>query len=287
MRIAVVILNLNGGEAVLDALRSVEGCERVVVDNASTDGSPASIAATFPDVTLVRNDRNLGFAVAANQGVRACDASVIVLLNNDATAAPGAVERLASTLDETPSAAAVGALIRNPDGSIQPSKRAFPTLWQSMLHGLVGLVTSNNPGTRAYLMLDAPTDRPCRVGWVSASAVAYRRDAFDAVGGFDEDYFFFVEDVDLCRRLTDAGWEVWFEPRAEVTHAWGGSWTKRPLRFLWLHQRNLFRYVTKHRRGAWVLAYPFVAAGLGLRFVLLAVRWLVVRRSVPSHRRTS
>jgi N-acetylglucosaminyl-diphospho-decaprenol L-rhamnosyltransferase len=111
-----------------------------------------------------------------------------------------------------------------------------------------------------------------------------RREAFDAVGGFDERFFFFVEDVDLCKRFTDAGWEVWFTPGAEVTHQWGGSWTKRPLRFIWMHQRNLFRYVVKHHRGAWVLAYPVIALGLLARFVLLALRYVITRRSVPEHR---
>jgi N-acetylglucosaminyl-diphospho-decaprenol L-rhamnosyltransferase len=114
--------------------------------------------------------------------------------------------------------------------------------------------------------------------------MAIRRSAFDAVGGFDEAFFFFVEDVDLCRRLADAGWEVWFEPRAVVEHAWGTSWTQRPLRFMWIHQQSLYRYATKHRRGAWAFAYPLIRAGLVVRFVLLAIRWLFTRRSVPKHR---
>jgi GT2 family glycosyltransferase len=104
------------------------------------------------------------------------------------------------------------------------------------------------------------------------------------VDAFDERFFFFVEDVDFCRRLADAGFEVWFDPRAVFTHIWGGSWTQRPLRFLFLHQRNLYRYFRKHRRGAWVLAAPFVAAGLSLRFTLLALRWVFTKRSVPKHR---
>jgi N-acetylglucosaminyl-diphospho-decaprenol L-rhamnosyltransferase len=145
-------------------------------------------------------------------------------------------------------------------------------------------VWPNNPGTRAYTLADASFTEPTRVDWVAATAVAIRRSAFEQIGGFDERFFFFVEDVDLCRRLADAGWEVWFEPRAGFTHVWGGSWTQKPLRFLALHQLNLYRYFRKHRRGAWVLASPFVAAGLALRFMLLAFRWLITRRSVPKHR---
>jgi GT2 family glycosyltransferase len=84
--------------------------------------------------------------------------------------------------------------------------------------------------------------------------------------------------------LRDAGWEIWFDPGAEVTHEWGGSWTKRPLKFMAIHQLNLFRYVRKHRRGAWLLAYPFIALGLAVRFMLLAFRWLITGRSVPAHK---
>jgi N-acetylglucosaminyl-diphospho-decaprenol L-rhamnosyltransferase len=105
------------------------------------------------------------------------------------------------------------------------------------------------------------------------------------VGGFDESFFFFVEDVDLCRRLWDAGWEVWFEPRAEVVHDWGGSWTRRPLGYLWLHHRNLLRYAAKHERGWGRLAYPAIALGLGARFAVLALRWALWGRALPRHRR--
>lgn len=286
MRTSVVVLAHDSGDELLACLRSVGDAELLVVDNASSDGAPERAADAFPGLRVLRNERNLGFAAAANQGVRAASGEVVVLLNPDAVASPGAVPMLVRSIEEHPGAGAVGPLVRNPDGSIQPSKRAFPTLLQSALHGLVGLVWPSNPGTRAYLLADAPLDTPRTVGWVSASAVAVRRSAFDAIGGFDERYFFFVEDVDLCKRMWDAGYEVWFDPRAEVVHAWGTSWTRRPLRYLWMHHVNLFRFARAHRRGAWVLAYPLIAAGLLVRFVLLAIRFAISRRAVPAHRST-
>jgi GT2 family glycosyltransferase len=283
---AVVVINHNAGPAIVDCLRSVsaEAGELLLVDNASRDGSTELAESAFPRMRVLRNTRNTGFSAAANQGILATSAETVVLLNPDAVAEPGAIAALAEAIDERHGAAAVAGLIRNPDGTVQPTKRAFPSLFHAALHGLVGVVWPNNPGTRAYTLADASFDEPRRVDWVAATAVALRRDAFEAVGGFDERFFFFVEDVDLCRRFADAGWEVWFEPRAEFTHIWGGSWTQRPLKFLALHQINLFRYFVKHRRGAWLLATPFVAAGLALRFGLLAVRWLFTRRSVPKHR---
>lgn len=285
--VAVVIVNHNAGGMIFDALNSLAAdapAELVVIDNASTDGSPDVIARERPDVRLIRNATNTGFAAAANQGVRSTSTPYIVLLNPDAIIRPGALTALAAALDEHPRAAAAGALVLNPDQTVQPTKRAFPSLWQSALHGLLGIVWPGNPGTRAYTLADAPFDEPDVVDWVAGTAVVLRRDAFEAVGGFDEDFFFFVEDVDLCRRLWDAGWQVWFEPRAVVEHAWGASWTQRPLRFLWMHQRNLWRYVRKHRRGAWVFVYPVIGLALVTRFVLLAIRWVFTRRSVPKHR---
>lgn len=285
--VAVVVVNYNAGSAIIDCLRALSRerpSEILVVDNASTDESADRIESEHPDIRLIRNRSNVGFGAAANQGIRETKAAHVLLLNPDAVVRPGAVDALKAAMDSRPRAGAVGALVLNPDGSVQPTKRAFPSLWQSILHGLLGIVWPSNPGTRAYTLADAPFDGARTVDWVAGTAMVLRRRAVEAVHGFDEAFFFFVEDVDLCRRLWDAGWEVWFEPRAVVSHAWGTSWTQQPLRFLWIHQRSLFRYATKHLRGPWVLAYPFIGAGLVLRFVLLAIRWLFTRRSVPSHR---
>ena len=287
-RVAVVVVNLNGGEDVVECLRTVleqHPAEVVVVDNASTDGSDREIERMFgPRVRVIRNSRNTGFAVAATQGVRATMAPYAFLVNTDATVRAGSLAALEAALDARPRAASAGALVRNPDGTVQPTKRVFPSFGQAVLHGIVGIFRPDNRGTRAYILSDDDFTSERAVDWVAGTAVALRREAFDAVGGFDERFFFFVEDVDLCKRFADAGWEVWFVPGAEVVHAWGGTWTKRPIRFLWMHQRNLFRYVTKHMRGAWVLAYPVIAAGLVVRFMLLALRWLITKRSVPAHR---
>lgn len=285
--VAVVVINYNSGQDILDCLSRVreQATNIVVVDNASSDGSTERIEHEHPDVRVIRNATNVGFAAAANQGIRETTTASVLLLNPDADVRPGFMEAIRGALDDHPKAGAFGALVLNPDGSVQPTKRAFPSLWHAALHGIVGLVWVGNPGTRAYTLADASFTEPRTVDWVAMTAVALRREAFDQIGGFDDGFFFFVEDVDLCRRMWNAGWEVWFEPRAVAVHAWGTSWTQRPLRFLWIHQRSLMRYVMKHRRGPWVLAYPVIGLALVLRFVLLAIRWLFTRRSVPKHRR--
>jgi N-acetylglucosaminyl-diphospho-decaprenol L-rhamnosyltransferase len=284
---AVVVLNYNGGEEIVDCLRTLVSetpAEIVVVDNASTDGSDRRVESAFPAARVIRNERNLGFAAAVNQGVRATSTPYVFVVNPDATVKAGALGALERALDAHPRAGAAGALVRNPDGTVQPTKRSFPSFGAAALHGIVGIFRPNNPGTRSYVLADDDFTSDRTVDWVAGPAVALRREAFDAVDGFDEAFFFFVEDVDLCKRFWTSGWEVWFVPGAEVTHAWGGSWTKRPMKFMWMHQRNLFRYVTKHYRGAWILAYPLIAAGLIVRFMLLALRWVITKRSVPEHR---
>ncbi len=288
MKIAVAILTYNSANEIVACLRSVRdddpSAEIVVVDNASSDASVATVVASFPDVRVIANPKNTGFAAAANLAIRATDADAVFLLNPDTTVRPGTLAALARCLTAHDRAAAVGALVRNIDGSVQPTKRAFPSLWQSFLHSTVGTVWPNNPGTRAYVLADADFTVARPVDWVAATAVAHRRSAFDAVGGFDESFFFFVEDVDLCKRFRDAGFEIWFEPGAEVSHVWGGSWTRKPLRYMALHHLNLFRYVRKHRRGVWVVTYPFIVVGLAVRFTLLAIRYAITRRSVPAHK---
>ena len=286
MRVVAVIVNYNSAPDIfecLDALRASEHpVELVVVDNASTDGSPDELA-RHHDVHLVRSARNVGFGGGVNLGVRTVEpAGAILLVNPDATLAPDAVGNLVATLESHPKAAAVGPLVSNPDGTVQPSKRRFPTWTQAALHSTVGVFWPGNPGTRAYVCADAPEDRPSQVGWLSASVLLIRADAFRDVGMFDERFFFYVEDLDLCRRFADAGWELWFEPRAESVHAWGGS-TRQPTKQLWQHHTNLFRYVRKHQRGWRVLTHPFVAAGLTVRFLLLLARMKLLGARLPAH----
>lgn len=286
LRVTAVIVNYNSAPDIFECLDSLRASEHpvelVVVDNASSDGSPEQLAA-LDDVHLIRSARNVGFGGGVNLGVRTAEPDgAILLVNPDATLAPDAVANLVATLEAHPRAAAVGPLVLNPDGTVQPSKRRFPTWTQAALHSTVGVFWPGNPGTRAYVCADAPEDRPSPVGWLSASILLLRADAFRDVGMFDQQFFFYVEDLDLCRRFADAGWELWFEPRAEAVHVWGGS-TRKPTKQLWQHHTNLFRYVRKHTTGWRRVKLPVVAAGLAARFVLLLARMKLLGQRLPAH----
>jgi len=237
-----------------------------VVDNASSDGSAEATRAAEPGVTVLRTGANLGFGTAANRGVEATDSDYVLIMNPDTVVEPGTVKALSEALDRDPGLAVVGPRMENVDGTLYPSVRRFPDVTVAFGHAFLGLVWSGNPYTRSYRMLDWDHDRPAAgVDWVSGACLIVRRRAFDLVAGFDEAYFMYVEDVDLCWRLGKAGWRVGYEPSGRVVHALGGSSRMVPYRMIAEHHRSLMRFVSKSSAGARRAILPLVAAGLAVR----------------------
>jgi N-acetylglucosaminyl-diphospho-decaprenol L-rhamnosyltransferase len=188
-------------------------------------------------------------------------------------------------LDSESDLAALGPLIRDSDGERYPSARSVPRLRDAVGHGLVGLVKPDNRFTRRYRELDADPSRPRDVDWVSGAAIWLRRAALDEVSGWDERYFMYVEDVDLCWRLRRAGWRVAYEPAGTVTHVQGASTEKRPYRMLLEHHRSLLRFASKRWRG-WRRVLLVPASGyLGLRAALAMLLRAV--RPRPARRRSA
>jgi N-acetylglucosaminyl-diphospho-decaprenol L-rhamnosyltransferase len=251
----------------------------VVVDNASTDGSVDALARELPDVRVVHAPGNVGYARAANLGIRATAAPVVAVLNPDTEVGAGAGAVMAERFASAARLGALGPRIRNTDGSDYPSARRVPGLRDALGHGALGLVRPRNAWTRRYRELDADPARPRPVDWVSGAAIWLRRAALDEVGGWDERYFMYVEDLDLCWRLRRAGWEVGYEPRAEVVHVRGVSAARRPYRMVVEHHRSAWRFACRRLVGARRLALPAVGAFLALRAaVLLLVQAWASRR---------
>jgi N-acetylglucosaminyl-diphospho-decaprenol L-rhamnosyltransferase len=276
--LAVVVVNYNTGQYVTRCVRSaVESAgdarlEVVLVDNASVDGSAERAAADHPEVTLIRNDANRGFAAAANQGMAATSAPFILLLNPDAEVLSGTLGGFVKVARDHARAGAVGALVRDPDGSVYPSARKVPTLGEALGHAFLGPFVPNR-FSKSYTMADWDRRTERSVEWVSGSCVLLRRRALDEVGLFDEGYFMYVEDVDLCTRLRRAGWEVRFSPELEVVHIGGvstGGYRSR--RMTLEHSRSIYRYFVKFGSpGARVLR-PLVRMALRLRAELVLLR---------------
>jgi N-acetylglucosaminyl-diphospho-decaprenol L-rhamnosyltransferase len=271
IEVSAVVVSFNSSADLPDCLRSLrsEGvADVVVVDNASVDSSVEVVRRADPEARIVQTGANLGFGSAANRGVAVTAGDHVLILNPDTVVEPGTVKALSEALDRDSGLAAVGPRLENVDGSLYPSVRRFPDLTVAFGHAFLGLIWPRNPATRRYRMLDWDHDQAAdEVDWVSGACVLVRRTAFEMVGGFDEAYFMYVEDVDLCWRLGQAGWRIGYEPAGRVVHALGGSSRLVPYRMIAEHHRSLLRFVSKSSAGARRAIVPVVAAGLAVRTV--------------------
>ncbi len=270
-RWSAVVVNYEAGPLLTECVRtlladtSAGAPEVVVVDNGSDDGSVAALRDAFPAVPVLDPGGNVGYSAAANVGIAATSAPVVAVCNPDLLVGAGTAAALLARLDAEPDLAAVGPAIFEPDGSRYPSARQVPRLIDAVGHGTVGLVKHENRFTRRYRELDADPTQPRDVDWVSGAAVWLRRSALDEVGGWDDGYFMYVEDVDLCWRLGRAGWRIAYEPDGSVTHVQGASTDRRPYRMIVEHHRSLYRFAGKRWHG-WRRVLLVPAAGyLGVR----------------------
>jgi len=281
-RLSVVIVNYNARDHLLECIRSLrdDGVEDIVlVDNASRDGSLQAVAAADGGVVCLPTGGNLGFGAAANRGLAAARGQYLAVLNPDVVVEPGTTKALADALDRDRGLGAVGPRVDNPDGSLYPSARAFPTLGDAVGHAFLGFVAPDNRFSRRYRLLDWDHGSARDVDWVSGTFVLLRREALAETGRFDEGYFMYVEDVDLCWRLWQAGWRVGYEPAGRVIHTVGASSELAPYRMIVAHHRSLLRFSSRTARGFRRLVLPVVAAGLAVRTVLA---WLQrARRGRP------
>jgi N-acetylglucosaminyl-diphospho-decaprenol L-rhamnosyltransferase len=269
--VGAVIVNYNAGEHLPECVRSVraDGVDEIVVaDNASSDGSDRAVGAADANAVVLPTGGNLGFGAGANRGVAATRADYILLLNPDTLVEPGTVKVLADALDRDPRLAVVGPRVENLDGSLYPSARTFPSLGDAVGHAFLGFVSPSNPFTRRYRMLDWDHALPRDVDWIAGTCMLLRRTAFEAVGGFDERYFMYVEDVDLCWRLWRTGWRVAYEPAGRVVHTIGVSSELHPYRMIAEHHRSLFRFSATTLTGARRVLLPLVALALMARTAL-------------------
>ena len=270
VEVAVVIVNYESGPALLQCVEDwmADGAfDVVVVDNGSQDGSVERVRSRFPDLEVVTPGSNLGYGAAANRGVAATTTPLIVVSNSDLEVRPGTLAALAGALDDHPGWALVGPLIRTTTGDRYPSARHFPSLVDAGGHALLGIFAPDNRFTRSYQRseLDGATGGPVEADWVSGACFLVRRSAFEQVGGFDESYFMYAEDVDLCWRLGQNRWSAGYVPAAEVTHRQGVSTDHHPFRMIFEHHRSLLRFAARSSRGWRRAALPLVAVGIGVR----------------------
>ncbi|HEU4361482.1 MAG TPA: glycosyltransferase family 2 protein [Mycobacterium sp.] len=225
----------------------------VLADNGSTDGAPQEAVQRYPNVQLLVTGANLGYGGAVNRAVAqlAVDGvagEFLIVANPDVQWGPGSIDALVAAAARWPQAAALGPLIREPDGSVYPSARHLPSLIRGGMHAVIGPLWPANPWTATYRQERLePSERP--VGWLSGSCLLVRRAAFEAVGGFDERYFMYMEDVDLGDRLGRAGWLNVYVPSAEVLHHKGHATGRDPASNLVAHHRSTYTYLAARYAG--------------------------------------
>lgn len=262
----------------------------LLADNGSTDGTPQAAVQRYPNVRLLPTGANLGYGTAVNRtiaqlGEMAGDAGEpwvddwVIVANPDVQWGPGSIDALLDAASRWPRAGALGPLIRDPDGSVYPSARQMPSLIRGGMHAVLGPFWPRNPWTTAYRQERLePSERP--VGWLSGSCLLVRRSAFGQVGGFDERYFMYMEDVDLGDRLGKAGWLSVYVPSAEVLHHKAHSTGRDPASHLAAHHKSTYIFLADRHSGWWRAPLRWTLRGS------LALRsHLMVRRSLRRSRR--
>jgi GT2 family glycosyltransferase len=290
MKLSIVILCWNDRDVIANCLRSIysgtqtSDFEVIVSDNGSTDGSPEYIRACFPRVRVIENGANLRFAKGNNVGIRAAVGDYIWVLNPDTLIPNGTLDKMIEFADAHPEAGAFGCTVLNSDGTYQESARPFPSLFGDCLAALyLRPLAHLSPWfiSDTYTSWHGNSER--KVDWLSGCSILLRGDLIKSLGGFDSQFFYYYEDVDLCRRVWNAGYPVLFTPRATITHLGGQSTRRSPLTFQCDSQITRYRYFYKHfgrraaRQSRWVAILSFLLRWAGYR-VVQALRPSAVRK---------
>ncbi len=287
--LSVLVASFNTKDLLLACLKSLEAAndglrlEIFVVDNASSDGTPAAVAANYPEVKLIANATNEGFARANNRALKDSLGRYVLLLNPDTLIPPDTIGPMTRFLDDHPRVGMAGCRVDRPDGRLDEAcKRNFPTPTNAFARftGLDRLFPKSFGGYSR--MADDPAGR-FEVDSVVGAFMLVRREAVEEVGGLDEDYFMFGEDLDWAYRMKERDWAVWYVGDHRVIHHKGASVRKDPHRMNWHFHRSMILFHKKHL----VDQYPFfvnwlVYAGISLRYALRSAALAVGPKSAEA-----
>ncbi len=250
----------------------------IVVDNASSDGTVGFIRRNYPGITLIANNKNIGFAAANNKAIKKSNSKYVLLINSDCIVYKNSLDGLINFMEENPEAGATGPKIVNSDGTIQLSCRRFPSMFNAAAHTILGDIFPRNPFSRKYKLADICRNKPLKVDWVSGSCMIIRKEALEDTGFLDERYFMYVEDLDICYRMRQKKWEVYYYPDAEVMHHTAGSAGSGRLgkiKSSFRMQKSVFYFFWKnYRRSLKIIFMPAIILILGLRMFFATIKSL-------------
>jgi hypothetical protein len=258
MDLTVAIVSYNAKEELAACLESLwastrlDSFEVIVADNASTDGTVEMLVDRFPRVRIIASPENLGFGRASNLCWHEAKSSLVLFLNSDTVVSDRALDRLVELARERPEAGAIGPRLLYPDGEIQMSFGAMPGIASEVLQKLWNAGYARGKGPLRSAVRRRYT-RERTVDWVSAACLLTRRDTLETVSGFDENFFLYSEDIDLCARIRATGARILFTPEVEIVHLLGRSVAKNRDRVVYESHRSRLYFYQKHHRSLEVL----------------------------------
>jgi GT2 family glycosyltransferase len=266
--VSAIVVTYNALPWIEPCLESVRGCELIVVDNGSSDGTPALVRERFPEARLIEQE-NRGLGAGWNAGIEAASGRWLFFLNADAWVVGDAIAKLVQVLESNPKAAVAGPRFRRPNGKLQRSVRGFPTLWRlATEYFFLRKLAPRTKLFNAFYGGGFRHDRELEAEFLMGAALLVRKEAIADIGGLDERFFLFSEEVDWCYRFRQAGWKIIFTPAAEVAHVGGASHAGRLFReqvqghLLFLDKHRGARYAARARR---LLATSLTLRGLAFR----------------------
>lgn len=255
MDLSIVVVNFNTRELLRACLASIAAettgiqYEVILVDNASTDGSREMLEGEFPGIKCIYNSQNRGFAAANNQAIRVAEGRYILLLNSDTKVLDGAIQKTLQFMDRTPDTGIAGCKLLNPDGTLQPSCRSFPSVWNIFAETFfLYILFERTELFGRYHMTHFDHNKIRRVDVVKGAFMMIRREVFERVGLLDESYFMYTEETDYCYRMNAIGYHTYFFPWASVVHHEGGSVENFERLFEQFHSTQI-QFLRKHFRG--------------------------------------
>jgi GT2 family glycosyltransferase len=253
-KLSIIIVSWNVCKDVFECITSILqnapsfSYEIILVDNHSTDGTVANIKEHFPEVAVIENEENLGFAAANNKGIEKATGEHIFFLNPDTVVLPGAIDRLVHFLDSNLHIGICGPRMLNADRTLQKSARGFPTCRGAMhRYTFLRYLGVFRRDFRQWMNRDFDYSQSQTVDQLMGAALVVRKSLLDKVGRFDERFFLYYEDVDLCYRVKEAGWQVLYCPDAEIIHTGGRSSEQAPAKIQYIRLCSLLKYFRKHR----------------------------------------
>ena len=292
MDLSIIIVNYNTKQLTLDCIASVYASsttysyEIILVDNHSSDATVEAVEQQFPNVKIIRNLTNTGFAKANNQGMQIASGRYILLLNSDTIVQPDTFQTMLRYMDEHPETGASGCKVILPGGSLDKAcKRGFPTPSASFYYAFgISKLFPKNPRLNQYQLGHLDPNESYPVDCLVGAFMLVRSEVIQEIGGLDETFFMYGEDIDWCYRIKQAGWGIYYYPHTYIVHYKGGSAKRRPRKIIYEFHRAMWVFHHKHYHKQYnFFTNAAVYTGIGLKLTLSLIKNMLPAKLAASH----